>query len=38
MNYQKELEKIIDREKEIRDFKPVEYWKLTVKLLKDKQD
>ena len=31
------LKIIIDREKEIRDFKPVEYWKLTVKLLKDKQ-
>ena len=31
------LKIIIDREKEIREFKPVEYWKLSVKLLKDKE-
>ena len=31
------LKIIIDREKEIRDFKPVEYWKLSVKLLKEKE-
>ena len=31
------LKIIIDREKQIKDFKPVEYWKLSVKLLKDKE-
>lgn len=30
------LKIIIDREKEIRNFKPVEYWNLSVKLFKDK--
>ena len=31
------LKIIIDREKEIRNFKPEEYWKLSVKLLKGKE-
>lgn len=29
------LKIIVDREREIRNFKPVEYWNLSVKLLKD---
>ena len=29
------LKMIVDREKEIRDFKPEEYWNITAKLLKD---
>ncbi|MBO4554537.1 MAG: type I DNA topoisomerase, partial [Clostridia bacterium] len=29
------LKMIVDREKEIRDFKPEEYWSITAKLLKD---
>ena len=32
------LKIIMDREKEIRDFKPEEYWLLTVKLLKGKEN
>ena len=31
------LKLVVDREKEIRDFKPEEYWTLTAELLKNKQ-